>query len=256
METQNIVIGIIIAFLFICLIVLFCAILIQLYISKIKTYNAILYQKEIAQQQAINEAILETQDTTLNSISKELHDDAGQQLTYINFQLENLKLTHPTFHQQIEPISESIAKLSITIRDLSHSINQQNIKSNTLTQSISQQIDQLNKLNIVSCALHIDENFDYKFSTNEKIILYRIFQEISNNMMKHSKATSFEVIFSKSPEITLTFKDNGIGFSLENSNLQASNGLNNIQDRAQLINYSFRINTKTNAGTSIQLQKT
>jgi signal transduction histidine kinase len=253
---NKIVFGVVIVFLAICIVVLFTAILIKLYISKIKKYNAVLYQKEIAQQQAINEAILETQDTTLNSISRELHDDAGQQLTYINFQLENLKLTNPPFYQHLEPISESITQLSITIRDLSHSINQQNIKSNTLTQSISQQIDQLNKLNIVSCSLHIDENFDYKFSSNEKIILYRIFQEISNNMMKHSKATNFQVMLSQSPEVSLTFKDDGIGFSLENSNLQSSNGLNNIQDRAQLINYSFRINTKTNEGTCIQVQKT
>lgn len=251
----KVVFGVVIVFLVICIVVLFTAITIKLYISKIKKYNTILYQKEMAQQKAVNVAIIETQESTLNRISMELHDDAGQQLTYMHLQVENLKLTNPQLNTVITPISDTINQLASTIRHLSHTINQHKIKQYNLQESIEFELERLNKLKSTACALHIIPPFDYTFSDNEKIILYRIFQEISNNMMKHSRATHFEVLFSQSPNISITFKDDGIGFSRENSNLLSSNGLSNIKERAQLINYTFKLQTKPNEGTMIRLEK-
>ncbi len=250
---SDIVFGILIAFIVICLVILFCVILIKLYISKIKTYNQILFQKKIEQQKVLNQTIIETQDTTLNNIAKELHDDAGQQLTYINFQLENVKLKHPNFKKTIEPVSHSINELSNTLRTLSHNINNQKIKDSTLLKSIQNELDRLNKLETISCNLTVEKDFDYNFTDNETIVLYRIFQEITNNMLKHSKASTFEINFCKTPHITIVFKDNGIGFSLENLDLSHSNGIQNIKSRAALINFSFNINSQLNKKTMITL---
>lgn len=252
---NSIVLGVIIITIIICLVALFCAILIKLYITKIKKYNAIIYQKEIAQQQAINQAIIETQQTTLENLSKELHDDAGQQLTFLNFQLENLKLTHHQIEHDINPLSISVNQISNTLRDLSHSLSQQKLQNNSLEDSIKQEIERLNKLNAIKCHFSMSKKFNYKFSENEKIILFRVFQEVTNNMLKHSKATQFDVTLSSNPCILLVFKDNGIGFSSENSKLIASNGIENIKSRAELINFSCKIDSKPNQGTTINLSK-
>jgi glucose-6-phosphate-specific signal transduction histidine kinase len=89
---KDIAFGIIISLLFISLVVLFCVIIIKLYVQKIKKYNKELYQKDLDHERNLNTTIVETQEQVLQNISQELHDDAGQQLTVINFQLENLKL--------------------------------------------------------------------------------------------------------------------------------------------------------------------
>ena len=58
---EDIAIGIIISLLFISLVILFCAILIKLYIQKIKKYNAQIYENEINFQKTLKASILETQ---------------------------------------------------------------------------------------------------------------------------------------------------------------------------------------------------
>jgi glucose-6-phosphate-specific signal transduction histidine kinase len=87
MNNFKIALGILLSIAFTCLIFLFCLALIKLYIKKIKEHN----QKELNFQKELNTTIIETQEQVLNNISQDLHDDAGQQLTYINLQLEYLK---------------------------------------------------------------------------------------------------------------------------------------------------------------------
>ena len=116
---NDIALGIIISLLFISLVVVFCAVLIKLYIKKINEHN----QKEIQFQKTLNASILETQEQLLNSISQDLHDDAGQQLTVINFQLENLKLDINDIDNKLEAVSTSVAQLANSLRKISHSLN-------------------------------------------------------------------------------------------------------------------------------------
>ncbi len=252
---NNIVFGIFIAFILLCLVILFCVILLKQYIFKIKKYNYILYQKEIEQQKAINQTIIETQEETLNNISEELHDDAGQQLTYINFQLENLKLINPEINDSIMPLTDSLGHLAKSIRTLSHSINSQKLKNFKLVDNIKSEIGKVNKLNILSCKLHLNQQLDHIFSTNESIVLFRIFQEILNNTLKHSKAETFSITISENPNLCLTTKDNGIGFLVENKNVATSIGIQNIKKRAKLIDFSVKISSNIDKGTIIELCK-
>lgn len=251
----NIVFGVVIGFLLICLVILFCVILVKIYISKIKKYNEIIYQKEMSQQKAINQTIIETQVTTLNTIAKELHDDAGQQLTYINFQLENLKLTKPHLEEDISPISQSISDLDSSIRNLSYSIKDQKIKHYSLIDSIKKEIEKINKLNIMHCRLFVQPTFKHTFSMNERIVLFRVFQETLNNVLKHSKAKVFSVTIEDVSTVNITFEDDGIGFSLEKTLPKDTSGIENIKNRAELIDYSCVFRSEENKGTVIKLSK-
>jgi signal transduction histidine kinase len=250
---SNIVFGVFIAFLLLCLVILFCIILLKQYIFKIKKYNKVIYEKEIEQQKAVNQTIIETQEETLNNISEELHDDAGQQLTYINFQLENLKLTNPEIKDNIIPLSDSVGYLTTSIRNLSHSINSHKFKNFKLVDSIRNELEKVNKLNVLDCRLYLKEGFDYIFSTNENIVLFRIFQEILNNALKHSKAQKFSLTIAQVPYLHFEFKDDGVGFSEENDQIMSSLGIQNIKKRAQLINFSFEFHSEINQGTLIRL---
>jgi len=253
---NNLVFGILITFLLLFLVILFCIILIKIYISKIKKYNQILYQKEIDQQKAITQAILEAQEDVLTNIAEELHDDAGQQLTCINFQLENLKLTNPAIKNDIMPLTESLNHLDNSIRTLSHSINSQKFKNYRLVDAIKNEIEKINKLNVISCQLSVNKNVDYTFSTNESIVLFRIFQELLNNALKHSQAKTFSIIIKQNSNLCFIFKDDGIGFSEEKIDLMKSTGIQNVKNRSQLIGFSIEISSVTNKGTTIKLCKT
>jgi signal transduction histidine kinase len=232
-------------------VVIFCAIIIKLYIKKIKEHN----QKELNFQKELNTTIIETQEQVLNNISQDLHDDAGQQLTYINFQLENLKLDRPELNNQLEPLSQSVGNLSQSIRTISHSLNNQLLMQQDIIKAITTEVERLQKYPKINFILQVEEPNLKVFTTNEKIVIYRIFQEIINNTLKHAKATEVKISITASDYFSLTIQDNGKGFdSTQPSNTQ-SLGLFNMKNRASILDYELSIQSTPGEGTRICLSE-
>ena len=248
---NNIAFGIIISLLFIGLVVLFCILLIKLYFRKIKNYTQLLYQKDIDYQKALTTTIVETQEQVLNNISQDLHDDAGQQLTYINFQLENLKLDSSRWQQTLEPISESLGQLSESIRSISHSLNNQLLLQSDLLKAISAEVSRLQKNKAITIELTINDLDRKVFATNEKIVIYRIFQECLNNIFKHSQARLVKIHIETAP-FKMIITDDGKGFDRsKNTAFVSGIGLQNMQQRVALINCDLDIQSALDCGTSI-----
>jgi signal transduction histidine kinase len=252
----NIAFGIVIALLFVSLVILFCVVLIKLYIQKIKNYNQIIYQKEIDHQISLNQTILETQEQTLQHISQELHDDAGQQITYINFQLENLKLDVPNVIENVNPISISLNKLSKSVRQLSHSLNNQILSQQDVIKAIAIETERLNANKNLNIQFVNKLNKAVLFSTHEKIVIYRVFQESINNILKHANATKIQIELSNESAFKMIITDNGKGFEVEKElNNSKSNGLQNMILRAKIINYDLKIESSINKGSKMTIYK-
>ncbi|MBC7523903.1 MAG: hypothetical protein H7239_05645 [Flavobacterium sp.] len=252
---HDIAFGIIISLLFISLVVLFCVVLIKLYIQKIKKYNAMIYENKIAFQKTLNSAIVETQEQLLTSISQDLHDDAGQKLTVINFQLENLKLDHPTCEDDLSPISESVKILSESLRQISHSLNNNWLIKNGLIKAIEQEINRIKKNKTITVILSVDDG-KKTFKTDEQIVIFRIFQETINNILKHAKATEIKITITSTTNFKIMIEDNGIGFDQnEIKEKSYSMGIENCINRAKIIQYNFEIKSQPNIGTTVVLQE-
>ena len=248
--------GIIFVFIIISLIVIFCMVLIKIYIKKQKEHTKELFQKDLDFQKSITHTILETQEQVLNAIAQDLHDDAGQQLTYVNFQIENLKLDHPTLENALQPISESVKMLSESIRATSHSMTSHLLSKQKLVTAISNEVKRLQRNKSIDFQLEIEQETAPKMSSNYKIIIYRIFQEMMNNVLKHAKASKVYIIITYQPSFMLTISDNGIGFDYDAiQNKSITLGLQNMQNRALSIGYELLVQSKPNQGTTIVLKQ-
>lgn len=247
---KEIAFGIIICLLFISLVIIFCAVIIKLYIKKIKEHNI----KEIEFQKTLNLSIIETQEQVFENISQDLHDDIGQQLTFVNFQLEKIKLDATNQLDDLEKLTNSVSKVSQSIRDLSHSMNNQLVVTNDLIKAIQNELSRIKKYKT------IDVDFEYyasekQFSDTEKIIIFRIFQETISNCIKHSKASKITIKIDFFPNFNMEINDNGIGFDTQNCNKE-SIGLSNIYKRAKIINYQLTLTSIVNKGTKLVLCQT
>ncbi len=253
---NNNVFAILIIFVITISVFLFSMIIIRLYIQKTTKHNQILFQKDLDFQKTINNTILETQEQVLQNISQELHDDAGQQLTVINFQLENLKLDSTEFNTALQPISKSVAELSKSIRNISHSLNNQLLSQIDLIKAIETEINRLEESKTITITFIKDSLNDKFFDKNQKIVIYRIFQEIINNILKHSNASVINIDIKNHPKFELKITDNGQGFDLHNiySKKQAL-GIQNITDRAKIINFDVHFFTKIDNGTTVTLSE-
>lgn len=238
---HDISLGIIITLLFVGLLVTFCMILIKLYVNKIKT-----------SAKALNTAIHETQEHVLNGISQDLHDDAGQQLTYINFQIENLKLDSPEMQSALDPISESVARLSASVRNISHSLNNQLLLQQDLVKAIKSEVDRMSQLSNIDITFEGDA-MSRDFGHNEKTIIYRIFQEAISNCLKHAKAAKIVITIQSRPFL-MSISDDGCGFDT-NQNNKKTLGLQGMASRARIIRYHLEVISKTGNGTTLTLKE-
>ncbi len=253
---DNLAFGIIISLLFVSLVIFFCALLIKLYIRKIKNYTRVIYEKDLEFQKTLTTTILETQEQVLNNISQDLHDDAGQQLTYINFMIENLKLDKPWLTDDLETVGNSVHILSNSIRRISHSLNSQMLIQQDLLKAIEGEADRLRQvsgLDIIYTAVGDSSN---NFTPSQQIVIFRIFQEIINNALKHSCASEIVINITSNPAFALEVSDNGKGFVYDEVKANpAGLGLNNLVSRAEITGLAITIHSVPGKGTTITLHE-
>jgi len=91
-----------------------------------------------------------------------------------------------------------------------------------------------------------------EISKEIKINLFRITQEISTNILRHSGAKNTEISFTKTSQnqLQLIVKDDGVGIDLEKMEREHKGaGLKNIERRVTLLDGKLKLDTAPNKGT-------
>jgi signal transduction histidine kinase len=83
--------------------------------------------------------------------------------------------------------------------------------------------------------------------------LYRIIQEIIQNIIKHAHTTNVEFKLVSNQKIVIEISDNGVGFDYDN--LQRKSGLENMEYRANEINYHIDIRSREGLGTKFKIEE-
>jgi len=91
-----------------------------------------------------------------------------------------------------------------------------------------------------------------------KIVIYRVLQEASNNVAKHSGANRLTVHLKRSARsITLVIQDNGVGFDLDSAlsleRDQRGFGLASMKERTELSGGKYYVRTGVGIGTTIKV---
>jgi signal transduction histidine kinase len=207
-------------------------------------------------EQEILNAENEIQDSTMKHISRELHDNVGQMLTLVKIQLNNLSEESPE-NKKINDSKEFVNSILTDIRALSKSLNSDNLLHEGLEKAIGFELDRLKKLG----------NYEVKFSINtgivsidhkKEILIFRIFQELLQNCLKHAKAKNIEVRLEETVQcLNLEVVDDGIGFDFEakiqKNGFQGGAGLSNLIHRAALMNGTLVFERGKVNGTKAQL---
>lgn len=192
------------------------------------------------------------------TISRDLHDNIGAQLTFIISSLDSLKyrLTNnvPVVTSKLEGISNFTQQTIIELRDTIWAMNTRHITFEDLRSRI---------LNFMEKAQEAHENIDFGFKIDPMLVdieltsvtgmnIYRTIQEAVNNAIKHSGATSVEIIvFDEQGMTGIIIRDNGKGF--DRQAIQPGNGLLNMQKRIEGIGGAISIESTPAEGTIITI---
>jgi signal transduction histidine kinase len=192
------------------------------------------------------------QEQTFQNISREIHDNIGQKLTFVKLQLNNAEAVAEGTHKEMLASSVQIITECLSdLRDLSRSLSSEHIANNGFIKALENEIFQLNKLGRINFTLRITgESF---FLTAEKeIIIFRIIQESLNNVIKHAEASKVLIsLYYTETNLSISIEDNGKGFLPKN--VKDSNGINNIIKRAESLKGVAEFSSELGRGTIVNI---
>jgi len=212
------------------------------------------YDQEVLKSQ------LEIQEITLKSIAQELHDNIGQVLSVVKLSLAVLPLApeHPA-HAPLQHIREVLNKAIYDLADLTKSLHTDRIAQIGLRESINFELETLKKTGLMEVQFEV-LGAEYRLNEQKEVFIFRIFQELVNNILKHAKASRLMIRLDYSSEelFKLSARDNGIGFSLEEKKGSKSPlngvGLKSMLNRSKLIGANLIFDSTPGNGTLVTME--
>ncbi|MEO6150027.1 MAG: sensor histidine kinase [Mucilaginibacter sp.] len=223
-----------------------------------KKHNSHITEKSQLQAQFDQELLkaqLEIQEQTLTHVSREIHDNIGQVLSFVKLSLASAKkMDDKQKNQKIDENRELVAQAITDLRDLSKSLSFERIKTLGLQQAIALELERINKSDIIKTHLHTTGEV-YEMDGQKELVLFRIFQEALNNAFKHAYARNLRISLIYAADLfTLTIEDDGAGFSVADKLKENSgSGLKNMDNRAALIGGSATIDSLPGEGCCIKI---
>ena len=248
---------IIIITLFLSIVAIGIIMLVLVYQKKQLQYLSEKEQLKVTFEKEILESKLEIQEQTLKNISQEIHDNIGQILSLAKLTINTMDHTEPeTLQEKINDSKQLVGKAIQDLRDLSKSLDTDYVTQMGLIKSIEYEFQLIKKTGNYETYL-IQQGNPYRLSHQHELILFRIFQEVMNNIIKHAKASSITVNVSYFPENFLfQINDDGQGFDLSRYGTEIEKsglGIRNMQNRSRLMGAAFNIDSEPGKGTTIKI---
>jgi signal transduction histidine kinase len=218
------------------------------YLSEIQLKNEI-HQRELLATQ------LEIQQSTMQQIGRELHDNIGQKLTLVSLYTQQMLYENkvPEVNERIDQVSQIINQSLQDLRSLSKTLTDDNINHKEITTLIEEEVDNINALK--KCQIHFEhemKNIELDFV--HKNVLLRITQEFIQNSIKHSQCKNIFIKLKTNEQNLweLNIQDDGVGFDTAKT-LSNGIGLTNMKNRAKIIGADFSFTSETDSGTSLNI---
>ena len=208
--------------------------------------------------QTLLQSQLEIQEQTLKTISQEIHDNIGQALSLAKLNLNTMSIENTEqLLQKINNSKELVSKAIVDLRDLSRSLDTDYVADMGLQKAIEYELELIDKSAVIETQMKVAGPL-FRFDKQKELILFRIVQEILNNIIKHAQAKKINVVMNyREDKLEMLLKDDGNGFDMDpkndDSNRSTGLGLRNMHNRAKLIGADFIINSRLTKGTEIKI---
>lgn len=216
-----------------------------------------LQNKEIRLKKLLN-SVVNAQEEERQRISRELHDEMGQNLTSLLIGLRILENSDTCSEKEniIGGMTRTVTGMITSIHDLALELRPTSLDDLGLIPALTQFFSE--------CPDRIGIDVDYQvvgesnrqLSHEAEITVYRILQESLTNVARHAKASKANVILNLGGDSFIAIiEDNGIGFDPKTVNRDQTKvkhiGLYGMEERAALVGGTFIVESTLGSGTSI-----
>ncbi len=225
-------------------------------------------QKQLLQQQKIIElekdrqlmavdAMLKGQEEERSRLAKDLHDGLGGMLSGVKYSLNNMKdnlIVTPdnmaVFERSLDMIDTSIKEL----RRVAHNMMPEMLTKFGLNEALKEYCNNVNATQLLKVKYQ-SFGMDNRLDSSVEIIIYRVVQELLNNILKHAGASETLVqLIREGGRLNILVEDNGKGFDTALLEQSKGAGWTNIQSRVDYLKGRLDIQSEIGMGTSVTIE--
>jgi PAS domain S-box-containing protein len=222
-------------------------------ISDLKQLEQENLQMRLNQQRATLLAILEAQEEERKRISEALHNGVGQVLYAAKIHLNNYRKQSVKAQSEatLKQVDQILEQAIVETRTLSHELAPVILEQFGLKVALNEICTTLSSKSMgLKCRLR---NVPDNLEKHLQVVVYRIAQELSNNIVRHAQASEASISLSKQEDtLVLLVEDDGKGFDPKQLSTKGI-GLQTIKDRVKLLNGIISINSYPGNGTLIEI---
>ncbi|MEO8761153.1 MAG: tetratricopeptide repeat protein, partial [Bacteroidia bacterium] len=221
------------------------------------------------QQQKINEletekqllatrSVLQGQEEERTRLAKDLHDGLGSILSGAKFSFNSMKNNLTITPENAIAFERSISLLDQSIQELrrvAHNMMPEALVKfglDTALQDFCSSIYQSTGLQLTYQSFELNDD---TIPQNKTSAIYRIVQELVNNILKHANAkTAIVQLIKKEDVLSITVEDDGKGFDVAILKNNTGIGYLNLQNRVAYVGGQLTLETSPNKGTTINIE--
>lgn len=197
--------------------------------------------------------MVEVEESERRRISRELHDEAGQSLLCVRLQLELIEQELPESEKEVLQRLTEARDLTehtiLEIRRLIAALSPAILEQMGLAAALRQLVGRFRRLHPAEVQLHLPRVID--LPKKVEIIVYRLVQEIFNNIGKYSLASGVNLwMESADGYLKLHVEDDGIGFDVREAfSRRDCYGLSGMRERVALLGGTLTVSSKPRAAS-------
>jgi PAS domain S-box-containing protein len=210
----------------------------------------------------LSSQLLIVQENERHRISKELHDEVGQALMILKFQVSSIETRLPknqkVLRKECEGLLTYLDNTIENVRRLSWDLSPSALEQFGLATAIRNLLENFSKHYNIQWEPRQVDRIDNLFPPVSQINIYRIFQESLTNISRHAHATDIVIDIDKQDGyVTCVIRDNGRGFDpqavADSEKGPGGIGLATMYQRTRMAGGRLEIKSSPGAGTQLTL---
>jgi signal transduction histidine kinase len=216
--------------------------------------------RELETEQRLNatQSVLKGEEQERARLAKDLHDGLSGMLSGVKYSLQDMKGNLIMTQENQQAFERSIDMLDSSIKEMrrvAHNLMPEVLVRYGLDAALKDYITEINKTGIITVIYHSMGITKKEIDHTTAIVVYRIIQELLNNVIKHAQATEVLVqLLRENDKLVVNVEDNGKGFDTKLAEEKMGMGWENIRSRMELLNGTIDIQSAPENGTAVNLE--
>jgi two-component system CheB/CheR fusion protein len=201
--------------------------------------------------------LVTAQEDQRSRISRDLHDQLGQQLTALRLILERQRDEWPgRSADDLDRALQLTREIDAAVDFLAWELRPTILDDLGLAAALPRYLEQWSAHQSIPARFQIIGTVRDRLPPDIETTFYRVMQEALNNVMKHAHASRVDVVLEgRESEVRLIVEDDGIGFDVTAPTTKDGGiGLPGMRERATLIGATLQVESTPGKGTTVFLR--